>query len=347
METNFIEASVVKLYIHKVGNKITDEGYNISKEEVQVDDELNILLSHYFLSHFKSEEQFHFYHDTELSFNETYEYVSRIFENIDQLFKQSSNLAQHLYKKSTHPKIKGGEFYTVYFKNCALDGETIDAIGLFKTENKDTFLQVEQISDSYEIESKQGLNLNRLDKGVLIFNTQRESGYVASVIDNTNRGMEAQYWKDEFLGVQPIKNEYLQTNEFLGIAKRFVTQYLPEDFEVTRADQIDLLNRSVDYFKSNDKFEKDSFEKSVFQEQKLIESFKKFDNTYRNENNLEISDNFEISSQAVKKQARVFKSVLKLDKNFHIYIHGNKDLIEQGIEKDGRKYYKIYFENEI
>lgn len=54
----------------------------------------------------------------------------------------------------------------------------------------------------------------------------------------------------------------------------------------------------------------------------------------------------DISPQAVKKQARIFKSVLKLDKNFHIYIHGNRELIQQGTEKDGRKYYKIYFENE-
>jgi hypothetical protein len=60
-----------------------------------------------------------------------------------------------------------------------------------------------------------------------------------------------------------------------------------------------------------------------------------------------VADSFEISTQAVKKQARIFKSVLKLDKNFHIYIHGNRDMIEQGVEKDGRKYYKIYFENEI
>jgi len=38
--------------------------------------------------------------------------------------------------------------------------------------------------------------------------------------------------------------------------------------------------------------------------------------------------------------------VLKLDKNFHIYIHGNKELIERGTDPDGRKYYKIYFEQE-
>ena len=54
-----------------------------------------------------------------------------------------------------------------------------------------------------------------------------------------------------------------------------------------------------------------------------------------------------ISAPAVKKQAKIFKSVLKLDKNFHIYIHGNREMIEQGVEKDGRKFYKIYFEKEV
>ena len=56
---------------------------------------------------------------------------------------------------------------------------------------------------------------------------------------------------------------------------------------------------------------------------------------------------FDISNKAVKNQARVFKSILKLDKNFHIYIHGNKELIEKGTESDGRKYYKIYYDQEV
>jgi hypothetical protein len=54
-----------------------------------------------------------------------------------------------------------------------------------------------------------------------------------------------------------------------------------------------------------------------------------------------------ISGTAVKKQARVFKSVLKLDKNFHIYIHGNKELIEKGYDEQLQmNYYKVYFKEE-
>jgi hypothetical protein len=48
----------------------------------------------------------------------------------------------------------------------------------------------------------------------------------------------------------------------------------------------------------------------------------------------------------VKKQAKIYKSILKLDKNFHIYIHGNREMITKGTDPDGRKFYKIYFENE-
>ena len=86
--------------------------------------------------------------------------------------------------------------------------------------------------------------------------------------------------------------------------------------------------------------------KEVFQDSGIIKSFRNFDSSYREENYISLTDNFDISPQAVKKQARAFKNVLKLDKNFHIYIHGNRDLIEQGIDTDGRKYYKIYFDKE-
>jgi hypothetical protein len=190
------------------------------------------------------------------------------------------------------------------------------------------------------------MNINKLDKGCLIFNVQKENGYLISVVDNTNRSTEAQYWKEHFLNVQPIKNDFHQTQQFLGIAKQFVTKQLSEDFNITKADQIDYLNRSVDYFKNNEKFDKQEFEKKVFEDDSLIASFQNFDKTFRKDNEIAPSENFEISDKAVKKQARVFKSVLKLDKNFHIYIHGDKKLIENGTDESGRKFYKIYYEEE-
>ena len=58
-------------------------------------------------------------------------------------------------------------------------------------------------------------------------------------------------------------------------------------------------------------------------------------------------DKFFISSKAIKKKAKTYKSILKLDKNFHVYIHGDRNLIEKGYDKEkGKSYYKIYFDTE-
>lgn len=346
MNFTAIDAVLTNLFIHQVGNKSADEQYTLSKNRIELDDELSALLAHYFFTPFKSEEFYRFYHDTDLQLNEVFTYAAAIFDDPESLYEQSVNLAKHLYNQSVHPKIKGGEFGVAYFKNCNVDGQTCDAVGIFKSENKDTFFEIERITDGFEIESRKGIHINKLDKGCLIFNTDKANGYVVAVVDHTNKGIEAQYWKDDFLGIQVLSTDFYKTNQFLGITKQFVTQRLTEDFEVSKADQIDFLNRSVDYFKTRENFDKQEFETEVFGDGNVIESFRRFDENYRQGHEIELADTFDISPQAVKKQARVFKSVLKLDKNFHIYIHGNRELIEQGIDENGRKYYKIYYNEE-
>ena len=181
-----------------------------------------------------------------------------------------------LYEQSTHPKTKGGEFYTVYFKDCIIDGETADAVGLFKSENKDTFLKIFPSGEGFEIESQQGININKLDN---------------------------------------------------------------------KADQVDLLNKSVRFFKENDNFNMAEFTNKVIGQPEIINSFNQYKSSFQQDYDVEIADNFAISESAVKKQARSLKSVIKLDKNFHIYIHGDRELIEQGEDKKG-KFYKVYYEEE-
>ncbi|MCT4647632.1 MAG: nucleoid-associated protein [Carboxylicivirga sp.] len=337
---------IKNLVLHNVGNKLNQDPLFLSKSHIEFDEELELTLSHYFLSHFKQDESYHFFHDSELELNETYLYVSRIFDNPNTLLEESKNLAKHLYNQSTHPKIKGGEFHVVYFKDCILDGVTLDAIGLFKSENKNVFLEIEKISSGFEIESKKGIDINKLDKGCLVFNTQKDNGFLLYAIDSVNRGSEAQYWVDDFLKITPVKNEYNQTNNFLGITKQFLTKQLVNEMELPKSEQIDLLNRSVDYFKTHESFKKEEFEKDVFRNDKIIESFRSFDETYRKENEIEVTDKFDISTKAVKKQTRAFKRVLKLDENFDIHIKGNKELIEKGVDNNGRKFYKIYYNEE-
>jgi hypothetical protein len=340
-----INCTLENVCAHWVGNK-NDELLILAKKEINIEDEiLRDTLISYFFSSFKSEEYFNFYHDSDLKFNEVYNYISEIFDNSSNIFQQSVLLAKHLYEKSIHPKVKGGEFYVVYFKECFINGKTSDCVGIFKSENKDTFLKVRSTSENFNVELDKGININKLDKGCLIFNIEKESGYIVAVVDNTNKGSEAQYWIDEFLHIKQRQDEYYNTNNVLSLCKNFVTKQLPSEFDVSKADQADLLNKSVKFFKENETFDFDRFSKEVIEEETVIDSFQNYKKGFEDDFGVEIIDNFSISDSAVKKQARVFKSVIKLDKNFHIYVHGNRQMIEQGQDDKG-KFYKVYYNEE-
>ena len=116
--------------------------------------------------------------------------------------------------------------------------------------------------------------------------------------------------------------------------------------EVSKAEQIELLNKSVHYFKDNECFSIERFAHEVMSKPEVVNTFNKYKSEYEFICELAQMEQFEISEAAVKKQAKSIKSVIKLDKNFHIYVHGNQNLIEQGVEEDGRKYYKIYYREE-
>jgi len=325
---------------------VIDEGLSLSKKEVEIEKELKDLLTHYLITPFKSNEYNNLFHETDLNLNEVFVYVTKIFDDPKQLHEQSINLAKHLYDQSTHPKIKSGEFYTVYFKDCIVDGVNTEAVGLFKSENKDTYIKVYPRGEYFDLESDKGININKLDKGCLIFNIEKDNGYVVSVVDNTNKGADAQYWKDEFLHVKPRKDEYFNTQNVLSLCKNFVKEGLTEELDLSKAEQVDFLNKSVEYFKKNENFDMASFAKEVIVQPEVINSFNQYKSDYELARELTIMENFAISESAVKKQARSIKSVIKLDKNFHIYVHGDSKKIEQGVEEDGRKFYKIYYTEE-
>ena len=341
----YLNSILSTISVHGVGNKIADEGLSLSSNNLFVDEVIKHNLLSYFLSPFTSEEYFQLYHDSGLEYNVVYGAATEIFDNPEALYEQSVNLAKHLYEQSTHPKIKGGEFYTVYFKDCIVDGETVDAVGLFKSENKDTFLKVLREGGNFNLESEQGINIKKLDKGCLIFNKDRENGYVVAVVDNTNRGVDAQYWIDDFLHVRQRKDEYANTENVMAMAKQFITKELPKEFEVPKADQIDLLNRSLQFFKEKDTFDIEDFANEVIEQPEVIESFKNYKKNYEEEHATEIDDSFTISQHAFKKQQRSYKRIIRLDKKIQIIIDGNRDHIEQGEDERG-KYYKVYYSTE-
>lgn len=347
---SFFEASLDLLSVHRVGNKVQDEFYVLSEQPLNITDEvLKNLLIKYFLSPFeKANEAYRFTHSSgDLNLNELFHFSSMMFSDEASFHELSGNIAKYLYENSNHPKIKAGELYIALFKDLQLEGELLDAIGIFKSESRESYLKVSPEQGGFALSYEEdAINIQKLDKGCLIFNTEKEEGYRVMLIDQTNRS-DAAYWKDDFLQLKIRNDSFNKTNTTLGVYKNFITSKIDEEFDISKADKIDLLNRSMKYFKEKDSFNLDEFSEEVIENPKAIESFKKFSREYNEEFDAGIDQPFDISGAAVKKQSRVFKSVLKLDKNFHIYIHGNKELIEKGFDDDkSMNYYKVYFKEE-
>lgn len=341
---DFSEAILSKLAIHQVGNKSNEEGVIISEGEVPVDGNIAPLLTTYFTKPFKPEEFYNFFHETSLHLNEVYSYVKTMFNDKTSLHMQSINLAKHLYEESDHPKIKSGELYVAYFDNCYLNEKLTEVIGIFKSEQKETFLKVFPQGQSFAVSRDDGININKLDKGCLIFNEKDDGGYKVLLVDNTNKGEEAKYWKEYFLNVKPQEDTYYHTKNYIQMCKNFAHDTFPN---ADKIDQVSLVQESAKFFTEEDAFDKVSFQEKVLQEPEIINAFEAYKDNYQDQNQMKMYDEFDINSAAVKKLKRVFKSVIKLDKNFHVYVHGNSNYIKRGFDEESNmNFYQLFFNQE-
>lgn len=345
MKVNFINSVATELAVHIVGNKIADDGCVLSNECLVISDNLKNILTNYFLSSFSSDEYYHLFHDTNLELNEVFSYVSEIFNNPSSFHKQSINLAKHLYNESVYPNIKAGEFYVVYFKGTTVDGEEVDVLGLFKTEKKDLFLKTTVQNNNVCVTEDEGVNLKKLDKGCLIFNINKNEGYIIAVIDNTNKESQAKYWIKHFLHICQIKNAYSNTENVMSLTKSFVAKALPQSGELSKKDQIELLNKSLEYFKENKSFNIANFEEEVISRPEIIAQFREYKEEYESARDISIDNDFQLSETAIKKQQRSYTRAINLDKEIQIIINGNTDRIEKGSDSKG-KFYKIYYNDE-
>jgi hypothetical protein len=332
-----------------VGNKGRFEGVNIPKQTLTpVHDVAQDMLTAAFLKPFeKTEEFFYFFHEEDVSNHPVYQNCMNIFKEPENFHDEVTKLVQRLYESSENPKVQGGEFFVALFDQVVLQGELTRAIAIVKIQSKDSYLKVERTTETYALNILEGIPLDKLETAALIFDMDEYEGYRVCAIDTVTKKNERSFWKDEFLRLRPIEDNYFNTRHYINLSGEFITQKLPQSFETERTDQLDLLYRSGLYFKENESFEIEDYAASLFPDEEKQEAFKEFRDSYSKAYAVPLEDKFDISGQAVKKEFKVLKSVIKLDKNFHIYVHGRRDLIERGFDEGkGKKYYKVYFEEE-
>ena len=183
---DFSRHRILGFVAHYVGNFGLAEDMVLSKEEFVFKDEaVKDVFFNYLLSGFKNDIYYHFRKKSDLLIYDVKGSVEKIFKNNYDFFEASKEIAKHLYQQTTHIKVKGGEFYVAYFKDVIVDGELCDAVGIFKSESKETFIKVDFNASQLTIETDTGM-VSKLEKGVLIFNLDKENGYKAVIIDNSS-----------------------------------------------------------------------------------------------------------------------------------------------------------------
>jgi len=333
------EASVSFLSIHQVSNIDTNELYQINDSPVRLDDVLSNLLLRYFCDNFKAPVFYQFDLD---GVHPISNFIIEIFEDPTLLHDYSKEIANQLQEKSVHPFIKYGDLLIGYVKDLVVDDEMSNAIVIIKSETKNNFLKIL----GNNLESDSGIPLNLIDKACLIFESEANEGYKILSIDKSNAS-EAKYWNDDFLKLKERTDDYHLTKNYMLATQTFVKEKLTNENDVGITMKNEILDQSKAYFSNNEEFSQSDFEQTVFRDEGVYDMFQNFKSEANNPatQNLVKAD-FKISDAAYNKYSKIYKSVIKLDKNFHIYVHGNRNLISKEVDENGRNYYKLYFETE-
>jgi hypothetical protein len=347
---NLYNTQIESLSIHKVGNKSRNETIFLSSEPYQLDDEITSLLKEYFFKPFrlKEENYYQFFNEVDVEFNQLYTIVSEIFSNPNSAHANSKKIASLLFEQSQHPHIKSGEIYITYLENISLDNEKVSAIGIFKSEIKNDFIQFKEKESNLDIVLQQGINLNKLDKGCLIFNVNKDEGYKILSVDS-NR-YDTKYWLEHFLGVNNLTDENFYTKKYLKFCQDFAKDVvLPAE---DKKEEVMFMNRAVNHFAKNDLFEESAFLNDVIENPNLIPEFKHYKAEKAPKYQLEDVSEFSIANKAVTAARKSIKNVITLDTNIQIKLdfinpESAKKFVEKGWDEEKQMYYYlVYFNKE-
>ncbi len=352
---NIDEAQINSLAIHKIGIKTAQEDDSrhqnfYSAHEIQsldIDEQTQSLLcSYFFRPILKTRDLFTFKNFD----SPVYSTIKQIFDNNISLLEGSRSLAQELYDKMPEDDETYSDFFVVRFSNILFQTDdeeiSIDALGLFKSEKKEVILKLMQNDNEINFQVESGINLSStIEKAALIFNTDSENGYKIYATDKQKN--DSVYWIDSFLEAKIVETDFFTTQTFMKTCQEFDKEILSTQEKITGEDRARFLQQSLNYFQRNETFDEEQFTKEIIQNEDAIEAFKNFRTRCCNNYEIQPSKTFDIDAEAVKKSKKYLRSVIKLDKNFHIYVHSNPENIEQGLDNEkNKRFYKLFYDIE-
>ena len=328
------ESKLTQFVVHYVDDVVV-----FSEEQPKVNDIiLEAALTELAFYKVDTEQQFDFFHETNINLNEVYTYAQAVFADKQQFFTQSKNIATHLQASSQHPNIKPGELFVGFFENCMFQNELRNVLAIAKIEDREMFLNVQNTDNTMQVHGVDGINVKKSSHAALIIDMGGEEA--PAVFIKTRRKEDVVYWQERFLKLRATDENFYKTNLALTHVKKYILKQ--DDFSNT--EKLNYLNKTLDFFREQEKFEVDPYIDNVFESVEDVQKdiLKQTVAPYETD----------ISDSAIAKAAKSYKRKIKLDETVEIQVNVRdvsdiEKILEVGYDKEtNRKFYKIYFDEE-
>lgn len=284
------------------------------------------------------DQQYEFFHETDVELNEVYTYAQAILADDAQFFEQSKHIATHLHSVSNHPNIKNGSLFIGLFDNCLMGDETKKVLAIVKIDEKEIFLDVKSEQDKMIVNGIDGINVKKINNAAVIVDMGLDEA--PAVFMRTRRKEDIVYWQERFLKIKVADEHYENTN----LALQEMRKYILKEEAYSNPEKLNYLNKTLEYFRSEEEFQVDHYIEEVFEKPEevqrdvIINTVKPYETI--------------ISESAIEKVENSYKRKIKLDDHIEIVVNVRDieavdQLIETGRDEEtGRNFYKIYFEEE-
>lgn len=349
MTVNFNTANISALTLAKVGNPQRGESLKTSKDLCVFSDQDKDMLTLAFTKPFRNLDRYSFYHSSNIELNEMYSFASTIFDQPERFLTYSRKIARHLYDQTKHPNIKSGDLCVAMIEGIKVDGQPVSGISVVKSESLFPFLEISDKDGDLQLTTHNGIYPEKIDKGVLILNTDKENGTVLYTFDKS--GADANFWVRDFLGARAKKDNDFKTRQYAEMCVQFAEEGLPGD--VPTEERYRVANDAITYMNERETFDENHFQEEVLKEPSLVENFQTYKNQFKDEDGEALDENFTISKQQLKKASSKIKGALKLDTGVVMrftpdFVERESDILERGYDEDmGMKYVKVFYNEEV
>lgn len=343
------KASISNCILHKVGNKFNGTKNAFSEAELEFDQVSYDLMLPFLLRPFGSlVESYRFQHHSNVNLNEINSYAAQLFSGEGDFIEISKHVVNHLFEQSNSAQIKTGDVVICMFNDIQYEELTVNAVGIFKIENKSEFFQTYLENGSYDIITQKGISTKKVDKGCLILNTADTEGNIVLTVDHNS--YDAQYWIKNFLNIKYPDDLNQHTKNYIEMCKEFSDDVLKPTFGLQ--ERSTFLAKTVDFMKENEVVNVENFKDTIFEEEQHRTLFDDFKKNYEADHSLIIRNQFDISDSVLKKEKSRIKTDIKLDTNIQIKLDvdapdASSEYLERGYDEEKKMfYYKVFFNEE-